>query len=132
MADARTKLSNEQKIAMAREAYARINRGDFSGQGWADNAVWHSLAFGDIRGKEQILATLRKVGEQVDSLTQEPHDILANDEHVVALLTLKASKKGKTFEQRVVQVAHINEDGKVQELWGTGGDPEEFRRFLQD
>ena len=52
------------------------------------------------------------------------HDVLANDEHAVALATSTASRQGKQYEQRESHVYHIS-GGKVTEFWSF---PEDQRK----
>lgn len=51
------------------------------------------------------------------------HDVLANDEHAVALCWLSASRGGKSIEVPVANVSHVR-DGKVTEFWGATTDPQ--------
>ncbi len=46
----------------------------------------------------------------------ETHDVLASDEHAVALFRVRGEREGKTLDQPAVQVFHI-EGGKVKEVW---------------
>lgn len=47
----------------------------------------------------------------------EIHDILANDEHTVVIGVSKAIRKGKTREDKFVDVIHADPDGKAKEFW---------------
>jgi hypothetical protein len=38
--------------------------------------------------------------------------------------------KGQTLQEKLVQVAHINDQGQIVELWGTGGDPAPLKKLL--
>ena len=49
------------------------------------------------------------------------HDVLANDEHVVALTNATAQREGKTLNDNGAQVFHVT-DGKVSEQWFHPGD----------
>ena len=51
----------------------------------------------------------------------ELHDVIGNDDHVVALHTTRAERAGKQLEISVVQVFHVR-DGKVTEAWTHHGD----------
>jgi ketosteroid isomerase-like protein len=130
MADAGTKLTPAQKIEKARRAYEEINRGEYQAGDYAPDAVWHSYLWGEVRGPEAVRATLARAAEAFDEMSLEPHAILADDEHVVALLNLKIRAKGQTVEQQVVQVAHVNDAGQVTEMWTTGGDPTPVKKLL--
>jgi ketosteroid isomerase-like protein len=46
----------------------------------------------------------------------EVHDILANDDHNVTLVTESATRNGKTFSGQAVHVSHMR-DGKIAEYW---------------
>ena len=46
----------------------------------------------------------------------ELHDVLANDEHAVALVRIRADRPGEQLDDRSVQVFHIR-DGKAAEVW---------------
>jgi hypothetical protein len=51
------------------------------------------------------------------------HDVLANDEHTVALCTLSASRGNKSAEFPVANVSHMR-GGKITEFWGATADPQ--------
>ena len=42
--------------------------------------------------------------------------MIGNDEHVVALTTVRAQREGRSIQDEAVQVFHIS-DGKVSEVW---------------
>lgn len=130
MAEAQTKLTPQEKIELARKAYDEINRGNPEAGDFAPDAVWHSVIWGEVKGADAIRATQRKQRDAFDDVKLEPHAILADDDHVVALLNLTIRSKGQTIEQKLVQVAHVNDRGQVTELWGTGGDPEAVKKLL--
>ncbi len=130
MAEARTKLTPQQKVDLARKAYDEINRGNVDAGNYAPDAVWHSVIWGEIRGADAIRSALRKQRDALDDIKLEPHAILADDDHVVALLNMTVRAKGQTLEVKLVQVAHVNDQGQIVELWGTGGDPEPLKKLL--
>jgi ketosteroid isomerase-like protein len=51
----------------------------------------------------------------------ELHDVLANDEHAVALQVTQAERGGRMLSDRVVYVFHLR-NGKIAEAW-FNGDP---------
>lgn len=51
----------------------------------------------------------------------EPHAILADDEHGVALVVLTASRGGRSVEVNEAHVFHLR-DGKVTEYWNASTD----------
>jgi ketosteroid isomerase-like protein len=113
---------------LAREANAAFSRGDMDAmsQYWAEDILWHqpgrSLLAGDSEGVAQVLELFGRVFElSGGTLSAELRDVLASDEHAVMLLTLRAERAGKHFEDSTVQVIHIR-DGKATEIWNYPAD----------
>jgi uncharacterized protein len=68
---------------------------------------------GEVRGRDALLTMLREVFERSGgSFGLEIHDILASDDHVVALLERTIAG----IETRVAVVYHLR-DGKIAEIW---------------
>jgi uncharacterized protein len=119
-----------------REAYASFGRGDFDAlknQFWADDIRYHvpgrGPTSGDYEGVDQVLGFFQQTFELTGGTVRiELHDVLANDEHAVALLTMRAERAGKQLETNVVQVAHIR-DGKTTESWLCPADPVAIEEF---
>jgi nuclear transport factor 2 (NTF2) superfamily protein len=117
MAQTRTKLTNDQKIARIRDSYEGLNKRDLERAHlpFSDDAVWHGVER-DFRGKQALMESARKIME-LEGFKIEPHDILANDEHVVALNKVTIRNKGQTAEFLGAEVFHLNEAGKIEEGW---------------
>ena len=74
-------------------------------------------AVGDYTGKEQVFGFFAKLQELSDGTSKvEVHDVLANDEHGVVLVTTSATRGGRSHEGRATHVFHLR-DGKVTEFW---------------
>src|SRR5215470_1087689 len=113
-------------VALVREGYAAFQRGDteWMDQHLADDAIWYvggnSKWSGEYRGKANVLDFFAR---QVQALGGQPptfeiHDVLGNDEHVVAIGTATATAANNDrAEWKYVQVFHVR-DGKVTESWG--------------
>jgi hypothetical protein len=117
MAQTRTTLTNEQKIARIRDSYEGLNKRDLerAHRPFADDATWHGVER-DFKGKQALMESARQV-IGLDEFKIEPHDILANDEHVVALNKVTIRNKGQTAEFLGAEVFHLNEEGKIEEGW---------------
>ena len=119
----------QRNIEIARKGYAAFNEGDIETamSTISDDIVWHGgnrgpLA-GDYKGKAALLDFFMKFGQLTEgSYKAEIHDILANEEHGVVIGVYKATRNGKTFEDKFVDVIHPDADGKAKEFW----------RFVQD
>ena len=117
MADAGTKLTPQQKIEMARKAIDGISRGDVNPERFSRDAVMRGSLMGEVRGRDAVVAALKKMPTMFEEFRQEPHAILADNDHVVALINLKVKSRGKTVEAQQVMVVHTNDQGQVTELW---------------
>ena len=70
-----------------------------------------------LRGKDALWAASKRILDRTDEYSLEAHDILANDDHIVALLVVRGRRGDRVLHERGVHVMHINEEGKVAELW---------------
>ncbi len=109
---------------LLRDGYAAFGRGDLDAlqnQFFAADIRWHypgqSPFGGDYEGIAQVLDWLGRTFEASGgTIRVELRDVLANDEHAVALVTTRAERAGKQLEDDNVQVFHIR-DGKATEVW---------------
>jgi hypothetical protein len=113
---------------LIRQTFEAFSKGDVETLAalMADDTSFHfpgrgPLA-GDHRGRDQVLATLAKQAELTGGTFRvEVHDILANDEHAVALSMATAERGGKAWSDNAVLVFHI-QNGKISEAWLHPGD----------
>jgi ketosteroid isomerase-like protein len=124
---------NEDRMRKGYEAFAA---GDFAALGELldDNVVWHtpgnSFLSGDYEGKAAVFEFFGKLMEATGGTFRlELHDVLANDEHGVALAVATGQREGKSLEDRQVQVFHLR-GGKVTESWNHPGDQAAVDDFL--
>lgn len=109
---------------LVREGYAAFGRGDvetLQSQFFAPDIRWHfpgkSPFAGDYSGLAEVLGWLGRSAEvSGGTLRTELHDVIGNDDHVVALVNVRAEREGKTLDDNTVQVFHIR-DGKAAEVW---------------
>lgn len=111
--------SNEELMRRGYEAFAD---GDMEtlDEIMSDDVTWHNPGrnpfAGDYEGKQEVFGFFGRLSQEVDSFSNEIHDVLANDDHVVALVRQSLTKDGETFEDVAVHVAHI-EDGQLRSMW---------------
>lgn len=113
---------------LLRNGYAAFEKGDLDTLRdlFTDEIVWHSpgkgpLA-GDYRGLDEVFGLFGKVVElSGGTYRNDLHDILANDEHAVALITAHAEREGKTLDNKQTHVFHVR-GGKATEVWLDIGD----------
>lgn len=69
------------------------------------------------RGTDDVINLLAQQFQETNGTFRvDVHDILANDEHGVALATVSGERNGKKLSDRYTHVVHIK-DGKLTESW---------------
>jgi uncharacterized protein len=115
---------------LVREGFAAFGRGDMDAlrdQTFADDVRWHipgrSPLAGDYQGIDQVLQFFGRLAELTGgTFSVEVHDVLANDEHAVALVTARAERAGKQqLNDNIVLTYHVR-DGKLSEVWNHPAD----------
>ena len=101
---------------------------------FADDIVWHTTGrskwAGDHNGIDATLRLMTEITAEA-SIDTQPHAILADDDHVVALVNSTLTKPGKTYEGSTVFVFHVK-DGKTTEAWGIPMDQHAADEFWAD
>jgi len=130
-------MAEHPNVGHIREGYDAFASGDFEKVSslWDPSVVWHvggqsSLA-GDYKGQDEVFGYLGKAAELTGGTMKiEIHDILANDEHGAALITLMAERDdGRSLEMNEVHVFHLS-DGKVTEFWAFEEDQRRSDEFF--
>jgi uncharacterized protein len=98
------------------------------------DAVWHvpgrSPLSGDHRGVDDILDFFARTMERTGGTFRvELHDVLANDEHAVAMYVARGERAGKTLEDKSVLVTHVR-NGTFVETWQYSEDQYAADEFL--
>lgn len=130
-------MSAQDDAELVRQGYEAFIAGDMEwmNEHLHENVVWHSpgksVLSGDYRGRESVLAFFAKT-VQVALPEFDMHDIVASDDHVVAIFTnrWRRNDNGETFEDRNVQVFHIDK-GQAIEVWTLVEDQAGFDNFLK-
>lgn len=116
---------NKEAIRRGYQACAQGDMGAIS-ELMADDIVWHSggdtILTGDYKGREAVLEWFARLAQESGgAFGAEVHDVLANDEHAVALVTTSATRNNKSFEVRAAQIFHVS-DGQITESWSFAED----------
>jgi ketosteroid isomerase-like protein len=91
----------------------------------ADDVVWWQIGSPKpVRGKEAVLESMKGVDFEVDL-----HDVVANDDHVVGLVTASVHIGDDAFTYRMAEIAHV-EEGKVTERWAFSDDTQAIIDFF--
>ena len=116
-----TQHVNVERQRRAYDAFAAADMATLS-ELIADDTVWHILGHGplagDYKGKDAVFGFFGKLMElSGGTFKLDVHDILANDEHSIVLVTERAEKDGKSWEGRAVHVSHTDSEGRNKEFW---------------
>jgi ketosteroid isomerase-like protein len=124
-------MADHPNAARAREIFDAMNSGDASvSDALAEDVKWHVIGSDEpIVGKEAVLSSFQGMSDAGFEFTAELHDVVGNDDHVIALMTARVTKDGKTFEYRTAEIAHMR-DGKITERWAFAEDTEAINRFF--
>ncbi len=130
-------MSEHPNVEVTRRGYEAFAHGDLAALSGliADDVTWHVSGAGPLsgtyHGRDEVFGFFGRLAEETGGTFRlDVHDVLANDEHAVALCTLSASRSGKSIEVPVANVSHVRDgkvtvrDGKVTEFWGATTDPQ--------
>jgi ketosteroid isomerase-like protein len=121
---------------LVRRGFDAFNTGDIDTirELFDQDAVWHApgrnpLA-GDHQGVDAILGFFARAMEVTGgTFRAELHDVVANDEHAVAIYVSRGQREGRTLDNNTVLVSHIR-DGRLAETWQLSGDQYAADEFL--
>jgi uncharacterized protein len=122
-------MAEHPNVATVREGLEASLSGDYErvAELMADDIEWHEIGSSEaIRGREAVIAHMSADSPGESSI--EIHDIVGNDEHVVALTNVIARLQGRTLEYRVARVFHVR-DGKVTARWALSDDTQRIAEF---
>lgn len=123
-------MSEHPNAALYRHVMERFSQGDTNAfaDAIADDVVWWQIGVAEpLRGKEALLQSMQAM-EDVD-LEVELHDVVANDEHLVGLVTATVTVGDTSFSYRTAEIAHVK-DGKVTERWAFSDDTQAITDFF--
>ena len=116
-----------------RKGYAAFAAGELESlRGlFAPDIKWHAAGrnplAGTYEGIDQVFAFFGRLSQMTEgSFRIDLHDVLANDEHVVALAHVNGQRAGKTLDGNEAHVFNMK-DGRVTEFWGLAED-----RYAED
>lgn len=104
------------------ELYRRVTAAFQSGDidtvksAFAPNLRWHEAGNPEVIGREAVLQQMSGAVKRIDG-NIAVHDVLANDEHVIALINVALRKPdGSEIAYPAIEVAHLA-DGLITERW---------------
>ncbi len=115
-------MAEHPNATLVREMNEAMSAGDMEGAASrvADDVVWHEIGRAEPRrGKAELAASMDDSGKF--DIAWDVHDVLASDDHVIALGTATATHGDRTFTYRTAEIYHVR-DGQVTERWAFSDD----------
>lgn len=124
-------MAEHPNAALVRQALDSMSRGDTQGIAGAlsDDVEWHEIGRAEpIRGKAALAERFGGSAEDYQ-ITAETHDVVANDEHAIALVEATGNRGGKSLTYRTAEIFHIR-DGKITARWAFSDDTGRITEFF--
>jgi uncharacterized protein len=123
--------NDHPNAALVRTALDAFATGDMQAvdQYIADDIVWHQIGGATAHGKEELARAMSGGADTDWDISVELHDVVANDEHAVAMVSATATRGGKTLSYRTAEIVHVR-DGKVTERWAFSDDTQRIIEFF--
>jgi uncharacterized protein len=116
-------MGAQENRDLIRNGYEAFAKGDMAtiAQTFSPDIRWHiggrNPISGTYNGQDEVFAFFGKIMElSGGTFGLAIHDVLASDDHVVALAKATATRNGATLETDEVNVWHIA-DGRAVEFW---------------
>ena len=121
-------MADHPNADLLRRGYEAFGKGDMATitELFSEDLVWHlpgnNQLSGVHRGRDAVFAIFAKTTQLSGGTFKiKVHDVLANDEHAVALTRGTASRQGKQLNSLDTDVYHMS-NGKVTEFWSFAED----------
>lgn len=127
-------MQEHPNAALVRKGLEAFNRGDMQALAdlVADDVTWHQIGQPEpIRGKQAMASSMPGAGEVDWEISADVHDVIANDDHTIALVSATAQRGGQTFKYRTAEIMHIR-DGKITERWAFSDDTAAITEFFAE
>jgi uncharacterized protein len=122
-------MSEHPNAELYRTAFVSFMSGEGDASGIADDIVWWQIGSSEpLLGKEAVRHSMRGFPGEIE-FNADIHDVVANDEHVVALINVSISTGGETFRYRTAEICHVD-NGRITERWAFSDDTEAIKDFF--
>ncbi|HVR77602.1 MAG TPA: nuclear transport factor 2 family protein [Acidimicrobiia bacterium] len=124
-------MGEHPNVAAYREVHEKFKQGNVQAifDVLADDVVWHQIGGTTLHGKEAVQESMSGMeGAGVD-FDIDLHDVVGNDEHVIALVEARVGMGGESLTYRTAEIAHMKE-GKVTERWAFSDDTQRITDFF--
>jgi uncharacterized protein len=125
-------MAEHPNATALRKAISAMNEGEMAAvQNFiADDVEWHEIGLAEpIRGKAALAERYAGGGAPDFTITTSLHDVVANDEHALAMVNADATRNGKKLHYRTVEICHMK-DGKITARWAFSDDTAAINDFF--
>jgi ketosteroid isomerase-like protein len=125
-------MAEHPSATLVREGLSALNRGDIQAMAdmLADDVEWHEIGRAEpVRGKAALAALYSGAPVPDSDITTELHDVVANDDHAIALVNVTARRGDRTLDYRTAEIFHVR-DGKITARWAFSDDTMAITEFF--
>jgi hypothetical protein len=116
-------MADHPNAALLKQGYEAFSQGDMATitSLFAEDVVWHAFGSNPLagvhRGRDAVFAIFAKTAELSGGTFKiDVHDVVANDDHAVAITTATGTREGRSLNSMDTDVYHMK-DGKITEWW---------------
>jgi len=125
-------MTEHPHATMYRDFMKAMEAGDY--QAFADaldeDVEWWEVGASEpIRGKGNLTARFQREMREWE-ITGNVHDVLATDDHLVALIEAVGKRGDRTFNYRTAEILHVNDEGKITQRWSFADDTQAVKAFF--
>ena len=108
-------MAEHPNVTTVRNSIGAMNSGDMQAmaEGLADDVVWHEIGNPNpVRGKAALAERWSSGGLGEFEFSSSAHDVVGNDDHVVALAETTVRRGDRSLSYRTAEIFHVK-DGKI-------------------
>lgn len=123
-------MEEHPNAVLIRQALETLSRGDMQAVTAmiADDVEWHEIGRSEPRvGKAALMAAMTGLDDY--TFSGSLHDVVANDEHTIALVETTVSRGDRSLTYRTAEIFHVR-DGKIVERWAFSDDTAAITGFF--
>jgi len=119
---------NATLVRQALNAFNQADFGQFAAM-MADDINWYEVGASEpVHGKEAVFSSMGSGGQDFE-IEAEVHDVVANDDHTLALVNAIGKRGDQTLHYQTVEILHFR-DGKVTDRWSFANDTQAVKEFF--
>jgi ketosteroid isomerase-like protein len=126
------KRATDANVAVVKKALDAWASGDAEAAAavMTDDIEWHEIGNPNaLHGKAALAERFNQPDAQSWSMKGDTHDVVANEDHAIALVTATATQGDRSLTYKVAEIYHIR-DGKISARWAFSDDTEAINKFF--